>query len=59
MPDPLLTMRNMCDLYQVTRYTIWRWYKARLLPPPIRVSRTLRWNRDEVAAALKAAAERN
>ena len=58
MPDPLLTMRNMCDLYQVTRYTICAGTRPDCFPP-IRVSRTLRWNRDEVAAALKAAAERN
>ncbi len=59
MPEALLTMRNMCDLYQVSRYTIWRWYKARLLPAPIRLSRTLRWRRAEIEAALKMAVERN
>jgi len=56
MAEALLTMRDMCDLYQVTRYTIRRWYRAGLVPRPIRVNRTLRWNRAAIEVALKTAA---
>ena len=45
MTQPLMKMVDICDLYQVTRFTVRRWYRAGLLPPPIRMNRCLRWVR--------------
>ena len=53
MPKARLKMADLCAIYGVTRYTIWRWYRAGVIPAPIRVNRSLRWDPDEVEAALK------
>ena len=55
MAKPRLKMQDLCDLYQVTRYTVRRWYKAGLIPAPVRLNRSLRWDPDEIEAALKTA----
>ena len=53
MTKRLITMAEICDLYQVTRFTVRRWYKAGILPPPLRLGRSLRWLPDQVEAALQ------
>ena len=57
MTKRLITMAEICDLYQVTRYTVRRWCKAGLLPAPLRIGRSLRWRPDQIEAALKAPAQ--
>jgi len=59
IPLPRLTTTDICNLYQITRFTVRRWVRAGLLPAPIRMGRALRWNPEEIEAALKTAAERN
>jgi predicted site-specific integrase-resolvase len=56
MTKALLTIRDVCDLLQVSRFTVRRWRRAGLLPPPIKKNRTVRWGPTAIEAALKTTA---
>ncbi|HBI46899.1 MAG TPA: hypothetical protein DDY78_29205 [Planctomycetales bacterium] len=59
MTRPLMTTKDICNLYKITRFTVPKWVRANLLPAPIRMGRALRWDADQVEAALRIAAESN
>lgn len=45
---PLLTVRQLADLLQVSTRTIWRMQSAGDLPEPVRISRSVRWRRSDI-----------
>lgn len=50
-PEPvqLLTLRNMCQTFGVTRQTIWNWVRRGELLEPVRVNgRRAYWRADDV-----------
>ena len=49
MSDQLLTMNDLLDRYQVTRYTIDRWVSDGEFPKPIWIGkRTKRWRLEDI-----------
>lgn len=59
MSTPLLTGKQICNMWSITRWTLARWVQAGLLPPPLRMGRVRRWRQEDVDAAMQAAAARN
>lgn len=43
---------KLCDRYQVSRATFWRWSKAPGFPSAIRFGRAVRWNAEATDAFL-------
>ena len=43
---------KLCERYQVSRTTFWRWSKAPGFPSPVRFGRSVRWNPEFVDAFL-------
>lgn len=44
----LLTAEEFAEMMQVSTRTLWRLRSAGLVPAPIRIGGTVRWNRDQV-----------
>lgn len=51
--SPLLTVRQLAELLQVSTRTVWRMQSAGELPEPIRISHRVRWRRDDVEEWLR------
>ena len=43
---------KLCERYQVSRTTFWRWSKTPGFPSPVRLGRSVRWNTEFVDAFL-------
>ncbi len=48
----LLTDRDVANLLNVGRATVWRWVAEGRLPQPKRIARTTRWRLTEIEAFL-------
>ncbi len=59
MTQPLVTMKEVCGIYSVTRFTVRRWVREGILPAPIKMGRLLRWRPQDIENAVQGAAERN
>lgn len=46
------TTKQMCDCYQVSRTTWWRWSNTKGFPPAIRFGRSVRWDSEAINAFL-------
>ena len=46
----MLTTRQLCQRYQISRTTLTRWRESFSFPPPLRVGRTLRFSPEAVEA---------
>ena len=51
---PMLTTRQLCERYQVSRTTLARWRESHAFPEPLRVGRTLRFAPEAVEAWVEA-----
>ncbi len=54
-PEParLLTLRDMCQTFDVSRQTVWRWTRRGELLEPIRVGRRCYWRADDVTLWIR------
>jgi predicted DNA-binding transcriptional regulator AlpA len=51
----MLTIDDLCEIFQVTPVTIARWVKQGALPPPVRIGRRIvRWREHDLAAFVAA-----
>ena len=48
-----VTMDGVAAMLSVSRTTVWRLTKAGVLPPPVKIGGSTRWNRDLVLAAVE------
>lgn len=46
------TAQQLCDRYQISRTTWWRWSTTSGFPTPIRFGRTVRWDINAVETYL-------
>ena len=47
-----LSMKDMCDLFQVHYMTIHRWERFEKIPPGMRLGRKIYWKREEITALM-------
>lgn len=47
----MLTSKDLCRRYSISRTTLSVWMTKQVIPPPLRFSRVLRWREEDLAAA--------
>ena len=47
----MLTAKDLCKRYHISRPTLGAWVTKQIVPPPIRFGRVLRWREEDLAAA--------
>lgn len=52
IPGTLATTEQLCNRYQVSRTTWWRWSQSAGFPRPVRFGRSVRWSSEAVEAFL-------
>lgn len=52
IPGALASAAQLCNKYQISRSTWWRWSKTPGFPEPIRFGRSVRWEPESVDAFL-------
>jgi len=53
----LLSDKDICELFSISRASVWRMTSDGRLPKPIKLGRTTRWRADDVEQALASAAK--
>ena len=43
-----MTVRDVADALGVSERSVWRWSAGSVLPPPVRVGRSVRWSRKTI-----------
>lgn len=51
-PGALATSEQLCNRYQISRTTLWRWSKTAGFPAAVRFGRSVRWPTEAVEAFL-------
>lgn len=52
IPGAFATTAQLCNRYQVSRTTWWRWSQTAGFPRPIRFGRSVRWSVEAIEAFL-------
>jgi len=45
--------KQLAELLQVSRQTIWRWARTGVIPKPFKIGGSTRWSYDEVLMSIK------
>lgn len=53
----MLTAAEVAEIYQITEKTVRRWHKEGTIPAAVAIGTVIRFDEEEVAAALKSASD--
>ena len=55
MDQSLYTIEDVCDIFQCSKSTVWRWVAAGSFPKPLKFGGTSRWTGSSLKQAILAA----
>jgi predicted DNA-binding transcriptional regulator AlpA len=50
--DLLLTARDVAEILSINVRTLWRWVHQEIIPPPIKIGRSTRWQASVIQAYI-------
>lgn len=45
---PLYSSDDICEIFQISRQTRWRWSREGKLPPPVLIGKSPKWTKEDI-----------